>query len=78
MVPYNVKVIQEIKTSKSINGEFFSTPGRKKSQYLIGYLVGDGVWEGIRLYKGKLAFVNDHLARLWTVQKLLDLIFPIL
>ena len=52
-----------------INGEFFHRNQAKISVFDSGYLVGDGVWEGIRLYKGKLAFINEHLERLWTAAK---------
>jgi branched-chain amino acid aminotransferase len=37
----------------------------KISVFDSGYLVGDGVWEAMRLYEGKLAFVDLHLDRLW-------------
>ena len=30
-----------------------------------GDLVGDGMWEGLRLYDGVLVFVDAHLDRLW-------------
>ena len=59
-----------------INGDFFQRKDAKISVFDSGYLVGDGVWEGIRLYKGKLAFINDHLARLWTAAKAIGLDFP--
>ena len=36
-----------------INGEFHQREDAKISVFDSGYLVGDGVWEGIRLYKGK-------------------------
>ena len=52
-----------------INGDFFHRSEAKISVFDSGYLVGDGVWEGIRLYKGKLAFIDEHLERLWTAAK---------
>ena len=30
-----------------------------------GFMLGDGVWEGIRVHHGKLAFLDDHLRRLY-------------
>ena len=59
-----------------INGDFFQRKDAKISVFDSGYLVGDGVWEGIRLYKGKLAFVNDHLERLWIAAKAIGLDIP--
>ena len=53
----------------SINGEFFQRSEAKISVFDSGYLVGDGVWEGIRLHHGTLVFVDDHLKRLWTAAK---------
>ncbi len=59
-----------------INGEFYQRKDAKISVFDSGYLVGDGVWEGIRLYKGKLAFVNDHFKRLWIAAKAIGLNIP--
>ena len=59
-----------------VNGDFFSRNEAKISVFDSGYLVGDGVWEGIRLYKGKLAFINDHLERLWATAKATGINLP--
>lgn len=48
-----------------INGEFFPRNEAKISVFDSGYLVGDGVWEGIRLHHGKLVFLDRHLDRLF-------------
>ncbi len=48
-----------------ISGELLPRNEAKISVFDSGYLVGDGVWEGIRLHHGKLVFLNDHLDRLW-------------
>lgn len=48
-----------------INGELLPRKDAKISVFDSGYLVGDGVWEGIRLHHGVLCFVKDHLDRLW-------------
>ena len=53
---------KEIKIS--INGEFFEREEAKISVFDSGFLLGDGVWEGIRLHNGKLCFLDEHLTRL--------------
>lgn len=60
----------------SINGEFFQRSEAKISVFDSGYLVGDGVWEGIRLHHGTLVFVDDHLKRLWTAAKATGIKLP--
>ena len=49
----------------SINGELVARADAKISVYDSGFLVGDGVWEGIRLHHGRLAFLGRHLDRLY-------------
>ena len=48
-----------------INGDFFHRNEAKISVFDSGYLVGDGVWEALRLHKGTLVFLEDHLERLF-------------
>ena len=48
-----------------INGEFFPRADAKISVFDSGFLVGDGVWEGIRLHNDKFAFLDRHLDRLF-------------
>lgn len=48
-----------------INGELFPRKEAKISVFDSGYLVGDGVWEGLRLHNGALVFLDDHFARLY-------------
>jgi branched-chain amino acid aminotransferase len=48
-----------------INGEFFPRSEARISVFDSGFLVGDGVWEGIRLHHGTFAFLNRHLDRLF-------------
>jgi branched-chain amino acid aminotransferase len=43
------------------------------SVYDSGFMLGDGVWEGIRLYNGRWAFLEDHLDRLFEAAKAIDL-----
>ena len=48
-----------------VNGKFFKRPEASISVMDSGYLLGDGIWEGIRLYKNKLVHINEHLNRLY-------------
>lgn len=43
------------------------------SVYDSGFMLGDGVWEGLRLYDGRWAFLNEHLDRLFEAAKSIDL-----
>ena len=52
-----------------VNGEIVSRPDAKISVFDSGFLLGDGVWEGIRLHYGKLAFLDAHLDRLYSGAK---------
>ena len=56
-----------------INGEFYARDEAKISVFDSGYLVGDGVWEGIRLHNGSFAFLERHLDRLFQGAKAIDL-----
>jgi len=59
-----------------INNEFFSRNEAKISVFDSGYLVGDGVWEGIRLHQGNLVFLEEHLQRLYTAAKATGIEMP--
>ena len=48
-----------------INGEIIPRPEAKISVFDSGFLLGDGVWEGIRLHNGQLVFLQEHLDRLY-------------
>ena len=48
-----------------INGALLPRQDAKISVFDSGYLVGDGVWEGLRLHRGVLVFLNEHLDRLF-------------
>ena len=43
------------------------------SVYDSGFMLGDGVWEGVRLYNGKWSFIDEHLDRLFEAAKAIDL-----
>ncbi|HST06333.1 MAG TPA: aminotransferase class IV [Chloroflexia bacterium] len=57
----------------SVNGELFPRNEAKVSVFDSGYLVGDGIWEGIRLHDGVLVFLEEHLARLYQGAKAIAL-----
>lgn len=56
-----------------INGEFFPRAEAKISVFDSGFLVGDGIWEGIRLHHGVFAFLDRHMDRLFASAKAVDL-----
>jgi len=43
------------------------------SVYDSGFMMGDGVWEGLRLYNGTWAFLDAHIERLFEAAKAIDL-----
>ena len=49
----------------NINGELFTRNEARISVFDSGYLVGDGVWEGLRLHEGVFVYLDDHLNRLY-------------
>ncbi len=56
-----------------INGEFTPRPDAKVSVFDSGFLLGDGMWEGMRLHHGKLAFLDQHMGRLYENLKAVDI-----
>ena len=56
-----------------INGDLVPRNDAKISVFDSGFLLGDGVWEGIRLHNGKLAFGQAHFDRLYGGAKALDI-----
>ncbi|HSH10648.1 MAG TPA: aminotransferase class IV [Ilumatobacter sp.] len=56
-----------------INGEFFHRDEAKISVFDSAFLVGDGIWEGIRLHHGEFAFLDRHLDRLFGASRAVDL-----
>ena len=60
-----------------VNGELFPRAEAKVSVFDSGFVLGDGVWEGLRVYpgpdgKGVIAFLDRHLTRLYDGAKTLD------
>jgi branched-chain amino acid aminotransferase len=60
----------------NINGELFKRNEAKISVFDSGFLLGDGVWEGIRLHKSSLVFIEDHLDRLYKSAQGISLDIP--
>ena len=56
-----------------VNGQIKPRVEAVVSVFDSGFLLGDGVWEGIRLHNGKLMFVDQHLDRLFEGSKAIDL-----
>jgi branched-chain amino acid aminotransferase len=56
-----------------INGEFFAREEARVSVFDSGFVLGDGIWEGLRVHHGKVAFLDQHLDRLYEGAKALDM-----
>ena len=52
-----------------INGEYYHRSEAKISVFDSGFLLGDGVWEGIRLHNNKLIHLENHIDRLFAGAK---------
>ena len=56
-----------------VNGTLKTRSEAVVSVYDSGFMLGDGVWEGLRLYNGTWAFIDEHLLRLQEAAKAIDL-----
>ncbi len=56
-----------------VNGKIVPRSEAVISVFDSAFLLGDGMWEGIRLHHGKLAFIDQHMARLYEGCKAIDL-----
>ncbi len=56
-----------------VNGQIVHRDDAKVSVYDSGFLLGDGVWEGLRLYDGHIPFLAEHLDRLFEAALYIDL-----
>ena len=57
----------------SINGELKPRNEAMVSVFDSGYILGDGVWEGLRVKEGGIAFLPDHMKRLYAGAKTIDM-----
>ncbi len=60
-----------------INGKFYHRAKANISVMDSGFLLGDGVWEGIRLYNNSLIHIEDHLNRLYYGAKSISMDIPL-
>jgi len=56
-----------------VNGELHPRDQAVVSVFDSGFILGDGVWEGLRVHHGRVAFLEMHLARLFEAAKAIDL-----
>lgn len=56
-----------------LNGQIVHKDDAKVSVYDSGFMLGDGVWEGMRLYDGTWAFLDEHMDRVYEAAKAIDL-----
>ena len=56
-----------------LNGRVVPKAQALVSVYDSGFMLGDGVWEGLRLYNGTWAFLDEHMDRLFEAAKAIDL-----
>ncbi len=59
-----------------INGELLHRDDAKISVFDSGYLVGDGIWEALRLHNNKLVFLDLHLNRMWEASAAVGMKLP--
>lgn len=57
----------------SVNGELKPRSQAVVSVFDSGFLLGDGVWEGLRVYQGGIAFLSEHLERLYEGARHIDM-----
>ncbi|MBO8182195.1 MAG: branched-chain-amino-acid transaminase [Archaeoglobus sp.] len=60
-----------------LDGEFVPEEEAKVSVFDHGFLYGDGVFEGIRAYNGKVFRLDEHIDRLYDSAKVIDLKIPV-
>lgn len=60
-----------------LNGEFVTKENAVISVYDHGFLYGDGIFEGIRIYNGNIFKCKEHLDRLYDSAKSIDLKIPL-
>lgn len=49
----------------NVNGDLVPRAEASVSVFDSGFMLGDGVWEGLRVHRGKIAFLDAHMDRLF-------------
>ena len=57
----------------NVNGALVARDKAVVNVFDSGFMLGDGIWEGLRVHQGRIAFLGDHLDRLWEGAAALDL-----
>lgn len=57
----------------NVNGELVTRDKAVVNVFDSGFMLGDGVWEGLRVHNGKVAFLKEHMERLWEGAAALDI-----
>ncbi|XMB90730.1 aminotransferase class IV [Methanosarcina hadiensis] len=60
-----------------IDGKYYEKENAKVSVFDHGFLYGDGAFEGIRIYSGKIFKLEEHLDRLYKSARALMLEIPL-
>ena len=56
-----------------VDGDLVLRDEARVSVYDSGFMLGDGVWEGLRLHRGRWGFLDDHLDRLFEAARAIEL-----
>ncbi len=56
-----------------VDGQLVPRAEARVSVYDSGFMLGDGIWEGLRLYDGHIPFLGDHLDRLYEAARYIAL-----
>lgn len=57
----------------NVNGRLVPRAQATVSVFDSGFILGDGVWEGLRVHDGGIAFLDQHLDRLWQGARAIDM-----
>ncbi|WP_299329361.1 aminotransferase class IV [Parasphingopyxis sp.] len=57
----------------NVNGDIVPRAEAMVSVFDSGFMLGDGVWEGLRVHQGRIAFLDQHMDRLYEGAKAIDM-----